>query len=189
MSGRDLDALIPPTTDSFLAVEVPGVRPDSATSTLRSLMESRSITPPSTPIVGVLVGELLALADEGRTPLILHPGAPTAAVRARSTIDLHAAHIGNPLVLMFENGDPLCPIVIGVLRDGEGTRIESTPGQLEVDADGERLLVTATKQLVLRCGKASITLTAAGKVLIEGNYISSHSSGVNRVKGASVQIN
>ena len=41
----------------------------------------------------------------------------------------------------------------------------------------------------LRCGKASITLTRAGKVLIRGAYLLSRSSGVNRIKGGSVQIN
>jgi hypothetical protein len=58
-----------------------------------------------------------------------------------------------------------------------------------VDADGERLLITARHQLVLRCGKAAITLTQAGKVLIEGTYLSSRSTGVNRIKGGSVQLN
>jgi hypothetical protein len=63
------------------------------------------------------------------------------------------------------------------------------PAQVEVQADGERLLLDARTQLVLRCGKASITLTREGKVLIQGSYISSRSSGVNRVKGGSVQLN
>jgi hypothetical protein len=63
------------------------------------------------------------------------------------------------------------------------------PGRIEVDADGERLIVTAREQLVLRCGDARITLTKAGKVLIEGKFVSSRSSGVNRIKGGSVQIN
>ena len=58
-----------------------------------------------------------------------------------------------------------------------------------VEADGERLVVDARDQLVLRCGKASITLTKAGKVLIQGTYLSSRSSGVNRIKGGSVQLN
>jgi hypothetical protein len=49
--------------------------------------------------------------------------------------------------------------------------------------------VTAGSQLVLRCGKASITLTAAGKVLIEGAYVSSRSSGALRLKGGSIQLN
>ena len=43
--------------------------------------------------------------------------------------------------------------------------------------------------MVLRCGKASITLTKAGKVLIEGSYVLSRSTGVNRIKGGSVQLN
>ena len=55
--------------------------------------------------------------------------------------------------------------------------------------DGQRLIVSAKEQLVLRCGKASITLTKAGKVLVEGTYLLSRSTGVNRVKGGSVQLN
>ncbi len=35
-------------------------------------------------------------------------------------------------------------------------------------ADGERLVLTAEKEIVLECGKASITLTRAGKILIRG---------------------
>jgi hypothetical protein len=42
---------------------------------------------------------------------------------------------------------------------------------------------------VLRCGKASITLTSAGKVLIRGTYVLSRSSGVNKIKGGSIQLN
>ncbi|MGV8750478.1 DUF6484 domain-containing protein, partial [Pseudomonas aeruginosa] len=55
--------------------------------------------------------------------------------------------------------------------------------------DGERLEFSAEREIVLRCGKASITLTRAGKVIIHGAYLSSRSTGVNRIKGGSVQIN
>ncbi len=44
-------------------------------------------------------------------------------------------------------------------------------------------------QIVLRCGKASITLTKEGKVILQGAYVSNQSSGVLRLKGGSVQIN
>jgi hypothetical protein len=90
---------------------------------------------------------------------------------------------------MFEGGDPFSPIVMGVLRDGDGWPLPEQPGQVEVDADGERLIVSAREQVVIRCGKASITLTKAGKVLIQGAYVLSRSSGVNRIKGGSVQLN
>lgn len=141
-------------------------------------------------IHGVVIGELLALADNAQTPLVRFPGQPgTSAIAARSTVDLHGPHIGQPLVLMFECGDPARPIVMGVLRGAAGWPEAERPGQLDVDADGQRLVVSAKEQLVLRCGKASITLTKAGKVLIEGSYVLSRSTGVNRVKGGSVQLN
>ena len=137
---------------------------------------------------GMVVGELLAIA-EGGVPFVAPPGATTRAVKALSLVDLHGAHIGMRVALMFDGGDPDRPIVVGVLRGQAAWPLETRPDQVEVDADGERLLVTAKEQLVLRCGKASITLTKAGKVLIEGNYLLSRSSGVNRIKGGSVQLN
>ncbi len=90
---------------------------------------------------------------------------------------------------MFDGRDATKPIVMGVLREGEGWTLENRPGQVEVDADGERLMISAKEQLVLRCGKASIMLTKAGKVLIDGTYLLSRSSGVNRMKGGSIHLN
>ena len=138
----------------------------------------------------VVVGELLALTDEGATPLVRFPGQPGAgAVPARSSVDLRGPHIGSSVVLVFEQGDPLRPIVIGVLQGHAGWPLADALAQVEVDADGQRLVVSAREQLVLRCGKASITLTKTGKVLIEGSYLLSRSTGVNRIKGGSVQLN
>ena len=151
--------------------------------------------PAAGPWQGVAVGELVAIADEGGTPLVVFAGQPgTAALRARSVVDLHGAHIGRAVVLMFEQADPTRPIVMGVLRGGAGEAAwpeaeVPAPAQVEVDADGERLLVSARTQMVLRCGKASITLTRAGKVLIQGSYVLSRSTGVNRLRGGAVQIN
>src|SRR6185503_16937470 len=55
---------------------------------------------------GVVVGELLGITDDGRTPLVAFPGQHgSAAVAARTTVDLHGAHIGRRIVLMFEGGD------------------------------------------------------------------------------------
>lgn len=140
-------------------------------------------------IDGVLTGVLIGFKESGAVPLVIFPGQPqTAAVPARTTVDLHGAHIGRQVVLMFDGGDPTRPIVMGAVR-GESTALAEQPGQVEVDVDGERLLVTAKDQLVLRCGKASITLTKSGKVLIQGAYVSSRSTGVNRIKGGSVQLN
>lgn len=150
------------------------------------------------PVHGVLIGSLLAMADQGQTPLVSFPGQPgAAALRASTVVDLHGPHIGRSVVLMFEGGDVSRPIVMGVVRGHAGDPngvaaawpLDDKPATVQVDADGQRLIVEARKQLVLRCGKASITLTEAGKVLIEGAYVQSRSTGVNRIKGGSVQLN
>ncbi|RQP25398.1 DUF6484 domain-containing protein [Piscinibacter terrae] len=139
---------------------------------------------------GVVVGELVALADEGRTPLVMDTQRPEAGVvRARSVVELRGVHIGRSVVLMFENGDPSRPIVMGLLQGDEGWPAEHRPQDYELEADGRSLVVTARERLVLRCGKACITLTRGGKVLIEGTYLLSRSTGVSRIKGGSVQLN
>jgi CTP:molybdopterin cytidylyltransferase MocA len=138
---------------------------------------------------GVALGELIALADDGRVPLILYGDQPGSAMRARTTVDLHAAHVGRQVVLAFEGGDPAKPIVVGVLRGADDCSLPDSSGQVAIEADGTRFVISAKEQLVLRCGTASITLTRAGKVLIQGDYVLSRSSGVNRIKGGSVQLN
>lgn len=157
---------------------------------LQKLLSGRSALHQRESLPAVVTGELVAITDAGRTPLVLFAGQQgSAAVRARAAVDLHGAHIGQPVVLMFEDGDASRPIVMGVLRQAEGWPLAEPPAQVEVDANGERMIVSAREQLVLRCGKASVTLTKAGKVLIQGSYVSSRSTGVNRVKGGSVQLN
>jgi hypothetical protein len=140
------------------------------------------------PAAGLVIGELLAIREDG-TPLVALPGGASRALPAMSLVDLHAAHIGLRVALMFDGADPERPVVVGVPRGQAAWPLEAKPAQVDVDADGQRLLVTAKDQLVLRCGKASITLTKAGKVLIEGSYLLSRSTGVNRIKGGSVQLN
>ena len=158
-------------------------------SLARLLAQAAKPLPPAA-LPAVVIGELVAIVDDGRTPLVLFDGqSGTAALRARSTVDLHGPHIGQPVTLVFEQGDAQRPIVTGVLRGAAGWPLAEAPAQVEVDAGGERLLVSARDQLVLRCGKASITLTKAGKVLIQGSYVSSRSTGVNRIWGGSVQLN
>lgn len=176
--------------DETLAKEAGEALPPPPRPELQQLLSGRSALHRTEGLPSVVTGELIAIADGGRTPLVLFDGQHgSAAVRARSVVDLHGAHIGQPVVLMFEGGDPTRPIVMGVLRQSEGWPLAEAPAQVEVDVSGERMIVSAKEQLVLRCGLASVTLTKAGKVLIQGSYVSSRSTGVNRVKGGSVQLN
>lgn len=178
MSGRDIIE-----TETVVAANE-----ETATDFLRPLMEASSAKVSQQ--TGIVIGELIGMTNEGRTPLVRYPGqSTTAAHGARTVIDLHGSHIGRQIVLMFEGADPSRPIVMGVLQQSEGWSLEKRPDQVKVDVDGDRMTVSAKEQLVLRCGAASITLTKAGKVLIKGSYVLSRSSGVNRIKGGSVQLN
>lgn len=171
-------------TSEGLGAHVAGA-PESMRATKRSPKSSSDAA-----LRGAVTGVLIGFRDQGRTPLVIFPGQTgTAAVAARTTQDLHAAHIGRQVVLLFESADCRFPIIVGSIKRPDAGSIPDGIGHVEIDADGERLIVSAKEQLVLQCGKASVTLTKAGKVLIHGTYVSTHSSGANRIKGGSVQIN
>jgi uncharacterized protein DUF6484 len=141
-------------------------------------------------IDGVRIGTLVGFTASGTIPLVTYSDQPvTAAQPARATLELHAAHIGRSAVLMFEEGDPTRPIIVGCLHEADAKALPRVPGHVEVEVDGQRLVLSAKEQIVLRCGKASITLTKEGKLILRGEYVSSQSSGVLRIKGGSVQIN
>ena len=140
---------------------------DAPSPLLPLLRGGQSLTAALAERPSVIVGELIAIEDQGRTPLVLYSGQPgQAAVRARSLVDLHGDHIGRRVLLMFESSGDGRPIIGGVLRDDPEWKHPDGTDHYEVQADGQRLIVTAKEQLVLRCGMASITLTKEGKVLI-----------------------
>jgi hypothetical protein len=98
-------------------------------------------------------------------------------------IGLSEQDVGREVVLAFEAGDRRRPVILGRVAE------HGAHAGVDVTVDGRTVVVTAEHELSLRCGKATITLTRAGKVLINGAYVLSRSTGVNRIKGGSVQIN
>lgn len=126
-------------------------------------------------IEGVMIGRLVALED-GR-PLVAVAG---GALPARSLVPLDGSFVGAAVAVMFEEGDPGRPLVLGRLVEAAGP---------EVLRDGERVRVTAAERLELRVGKASIIMEKDGRITIRGSYVTSHASATNRVRGGSVQLN
>ena len=140
-------------------------------------------------VTGVVVGTLSGVMGS-RVPLVDFRGNPAVrTLPARSTVAITEGQIGREVALVFENGDPRCPIVIGFVEAIDPAPTTPIYQTTALKVDGERVVLTAEKELVLRCGGSSITLTQTGKILIRGSSLLSRASGVNRIKGGSVQIN
>ncbi len=202
VSGEPLGPLLPDPLPSSVAESLVLQRGLLGTTGIqpRPAREREPRPLPSEAAVGraahaVCVGMLIGLSDADGA-LVEYRGNPADhPLPARSTTVLGPGEIGRDVVLTFEEGDPTRPIILGVIRPPGPVDVSregvtpSTTATLGVTTDGDRLILTAEREVELRCGKASITLTRTGKVLIRGAYLLSRSSGVNLIKGGSVQIN
>jgi len=141
-------------------------------------------------IDNVVIGLLLSINELGQ-PLVAYPGNPDETARiARSSAQLTTKDVGCEVALLFEGGDPKLPLVIGKIQQTRETTDQDQDESANIaELDGESIVLSARQNITLKCGKASITLTKAGKVVIRGAYLLNRSSGVNRIKGGSVQIN
>lgn len=139
-------------------------------------------------IEGVVIGLFLSINNDG-LPLVAFPGNPDeTAIVARSTTQMQTEDIGCEVALLFEGGNLRMPLIIGKIQHADDQPAqENEPANAELD--GESIVLSARQNITLKCGKASITLTKSGKVILRGAYLLSRSSGVNRIKGGSVQIN
>jgi len=118
-----------------------------------------------------------------------YPGNRHGVLPARSIVDIPAASLApagarTEVLLCFEAGDPQRPIIMGVLRAARLSESASPAG-----FSGDQLSFTAGKEMSLRCGDSSITLTADGRIVIKGTRLVSRASETNKIRGASVAIN
>jgi len=111
-------------------------------------------------------------------------------VPAMATARYDPEDAGREVALMFISGDPARPLAIGVLANPatKDMAAASAPAA-EADEPPECLTLAATREIILQCGRASIVLTRTGKVLLQGTYVSSRSTGMQRITGASVHLN
>lgn len=140
-------------------------------------------------IGGAQVGRVVALDGAG-APLVDYPGAPAGArpavLAARCPWGLLEAGIGHHVVLLFENGDPARPLIVAWVEEPVSEAV-GAPRNLRVD--GDRFVIEASRIIELRCGEASLTLTADGKIMLKGRNLLAHAKQLNRIRGAAVRIN
>jgi hypothetical protein len=125
----------------------------------------------------ILLGRLAGFAPDG-APLVEYEGGGDAPRPALATAAYGAAEIGAAVALAFVEDDPRRPLLLGCLHAPSAAAGEEG-----------RTVISGEREVVLRCGEASLTLTRAGKVIIQGAYISSRSTGAHRIRGATVHIN
>ena len=151
-------------------------------SSLKDKKSSRisTVAPPAAAAPAeVVIGRIVGIAKNG-APMVDYPSNPTGSpVKALATARYDVLSVNASVALMFMDGDRARPLAMGLVVSEDPV----------ADSIEERLTLTASREIVLQCGRASIVLTRAGKVLLRGAYVSSRSSGMQRITGASVQIN
>ncbi len=153
----------------------------------------------TTEAISFCVGEIVKITEEG-CAMVDYPGNPMGHLEARSVInDPSNCNINVqgsiPVLLLFENGDPTLPIIIGIIRDTlyplapseEMTVYMERPHDAVLD--GKKMILEAKEEIVLHCGKSSVALKKDGKIVLKGTKIVSRASGTNKIKGSAVRIN
>ncbi len=134
----------------------------------------------------VVIGVVEAMNRDG--VWINYPGnLDSRPILARSAVPFAFLRAGAKVTLAFVSGDSSKPVLLGLLHDSPVGDASAFP--LQIEMDGERLVFTAQKEIVLRCGKASIQLLGDGSVRIRGTEVLNRASGTNRIRGGNVQIN
>lgn len=168
------------------------------------------LSPPSSQAGGLhpRLGRIVGLDAHGRA-LVEFPGAqprPASTLGPVSRAELEQAALEQRVVMLaFLDGRADAPVLLSLHGpselsltpapapepeqeaelDGEALENEA----LELELDGEQEVIEASRELVLRCGKASITLRSDGTVQIHGRDITSWARRRQRIRGGSVNIN
>jgi len=163
---------------------------------MRSLNEAVDRLFPEDGTSQLMLGTLVGI-DDGR-PMIATPDnkgnaqAASALESVSRDISSHGDGLVGSAVLIALVGDQL--VVLGLVRD-RVVSVNDAAGAIsqkledEIVIDGDRLVLDARREIVLRCGGSEIVMRKDGKVVIRGNNISSRSAGPNKIKGTSVNIN
>ena len=141
------------------------------------------------PCHGIVIGTLID-AREAQAPVVAFEGHEGEVVRreALCAVPLDSRAVGHPVVLMFVDGDLDRPIVTGRIDPGI-VMPKKTRRTRTLVLDGRELALEADAALTLRCGKSSITLTREGRIILRGTNLVSHASGVNRIRGGTIELN
>lgn len=137
---------------------------------------------------GVVIGLLLGFRDGA--PLVVFPSnAEDHAIPARSLTPLSFEDAGAEVALLFEDGDPARPLIVGRIVQLARRDAPETPDAPQVLRDGETVKITAGQRIELRVGKSAIIMDKDGRITIRGQNVVSHAARSNRIRGGSIDLN
>ncbi|GMR16240.1 MAG: DUF6484 domain-containing protein [Gammaproteobacteria bacterium] len=165
----------------------------------------------------IIIGSIVDLDTQGRPLVNFNENLSAKPLIALTTLSLKRKHISRQVALLFNDGDLNQPVIMGFIYkplDELLENFELTPADNDeaspfpesedevhtaaeikrkadnqVYVDGKHVCIEGAEEVTFKCGKASITLTRSGKILIRGTYLLNRSTGVNRIMGGSVQVN
>lgn len=163
----------------------------------------------------MVFGELCGIDGNGQPLVTFHLKHRHGPVNAIATVPVTPQHIGRQVGLLFAQNSQCTPVIVGLVHNAFHSILDSleiaeanndellfesasTSADVptapaanigELSVDGQKLVIDAQEEIVLRCGASSISLHKNGKISIRGKYLLNRSSGVNRIMGGSVQVN
>ena len=133
-----------------------------------------------TELAGVAVLEIAGADPDGRPVVRIPPEGEDRSIRAvwmREEPDWGRCG-GLRAVVAFPEGEG--PILLGLLDEPPSPSEEGLPEKVHIESEEE---------IIIQCGKSSIAMRADGRIEIRGGHLISRSSGPNKIKGGSVQLN
>lgn len=157
----------------------------------------------SVPAGAWLVGTLTGFNDQGAPEVKVVIEDQWHNLTTTPTVAVSRSDLGRQAVVMTPGGALSTPLLMGFVhtpltlaleagRDKGSLSHSQTSQSMSVEVDeapAREVALEGREKLVLRCGSASITLTEAGKIILRGRHLVSRSEGVNRILGASIQMN
>lgn len=150
----------------------------------------------SSPVEGARIGRVVS--SEGGRVIVQVEGVGPVGARVAAGLDdaalAQAVRSGAEAVLLFERGDPRRPVLVALLRS-ESPLLDAVlagplpPAEKVARVDGKRVEIQGKDEVVLRCGKASLTLRRDGRVVLRGVNVVSQADAVQKIRGGKVEIN
>ncbi|MCF6337691.1 MAG: hypothetical protein L3J84_07025 [Gammaproteobacteria bacterium] len=156
-----------------------------------ALVESQLNTPRRGIIRDVTADGIILVADQQLPEVLSH-----CHFLRTSAASLPELTAGDKVLYLAASGDETLGCVMGLVQPYQQRRsalAEKTDAKGNLPSttllEDEVVRIRANKGLIIECGKGSLIINEDGKLQLKGTELLSRASGMNRIKGAGVNIN